>query len=220
MRRHSEGKIAYIAAPIVITVLAAGIAYIGTKEPLRYASDVVSMVVEKGAVVTGFENETDAQDALKGRKSEGTIALSDIPKPVAGSVYGCIENKETGLEAPLYFGDTEEILDKGAGQYMASALPGQAGTTLVSAHNLTYFKELEQLKEGDKIELTTGYGEFVYQVKQIAIEDRSKEDACLLEEKTEQLVLYTCYPFELTGKETKERYFVYCEKISGPTIEE
>ncbi|MDF2568387.1 MAG: hypothetical protein K0R90_1843, partial [Oscillospiraceae bacterium] len=38
-----------------------------------------------------------------------------------------------------------------------------------------------------------------------------------LSQKKEQLILYTCYPFNTLGL-TSKRFFVYADKISGPQI--
>ena len=45
--------------------------------------------------------------------------------------------------------------------------------------------------------------------------DESNYD--LAQSEKEQLILYTCYPFELIGYKA-DRLFVYADKISGPTI--
>jgi sortase (surface protein transpeptidase) len=37
---------------------------------------------------------------------------------------------------------------------------------------------------------------------------------------SEELTLYTCYPFGAEDKLRNERFFVYAEKISGPEIGE
>ena len=38
-----------------------------------------------------------------------------------------------------------------------------------------------------------------------------------LEADEENLIMYTCYPFGTTNY-TDERFFVYCDYVSGPTI--
>ena len=99
-------------------------------------------------------------------------------------------------------------------------LPGFNRTILIAGHSIPYFEPLGNIKTGDIISISTHYGDFQYKITNTKIadaDDSSNYD--LKQDKKEQLILYTCYPFELIGYKS-QRLFVYADKISGPTIVE
>ncbi|MBE6818105.1 MAG: class D sortase, partial [Ruminococcaceae bacterium] len=106
----------------------------------------------------------------------------------------------------------------GAGTYTGSSLPGYGSSILMSAHNTTYFKGLENAKEGDRITVTTTYGIFEYAVRETKVLDADDASAVDYFSETEQLVLYTCYPFQPLASVNEQRLFVYCDKVAGPTV--
>ena len=89
----------------------------------------------------------------------------------------------------------------------------------MSAHNDLDFAPLADVEIGDKFVLTTDYGTFEYVVSEYTIVNETQKDACRLDSETEQVVLYTCYPFYRISGRREERFFVYLEKVSGPEIE-
>ena len=60
------------------------------------------------------------------------------------------------------------------------------------------------------------YGNYVYTIVNTKIADASDESAYDLKKKEENVILYTCYPFN--AYQTPTRYFVYAKYISGPKI--
>ena len=99
-----------------------------------------------------------------------------------------------------------------------SFLPGFNRTSLIAGHSLPYFECLGDVNVGDIIKISTHYGDFEYKITDTKIgkaTDESNYD--LAQSEKEQLILYTCYPFELIGYKA-DRLFVYADKISGPTI--
>ena len=91
---------------------------------------------------------------------------------------------------------------------------------MISAHNTKQFEPLQYIEKGDIIEITTGYGDFKYQVDDIQILLATDINAYDMQKEEEQLIMYTCYPFERLSTRHKYRYFVYCSKISGPILEQ
>ncbi len=161
-------------------------------------------------------------DIYSGQVLEGytdTVPSSKIQYPLSGTKYGMINIEVDGsfFEIPLYFGDSNSILRRGAGHYMGSHFPGESSTILVSAHNNTYFNCLQYLKFGDKITVKTNYGIYEYVVSNTQIKNKNDASAYDLSASEENLVLYTCYPFNALGL-TQNRYFVTAKLISGPKI--
>lgn len=132
---------------------------------------------------------------------------------IKGNLYGTITCEEKELYAPLYYGDTEEILQNGAGTYEGYGVPGQGTTILTGAHDATYYKALEQIEPDDIIKVNTYWGSYCYQVEEKRIAKISDSSAYTLQE-GETLIMYTCYPFGADAEERLERCFVYAKRIT------
>jgi sortase A len=150
---------------------------------------------------------------------QGTsVKLSGIVFPQYGTKFGRLVIPSASIQADLYFGDGSQELKKGAGLYNGSFIPGYGGTILIAGHNHTYFHRLGQAKTGDTITIETSYGTYQYQVTKAQIKDATDKTAYDLDSKKENLVLYTCYPFDCIGL-TPQRYYVYADYLSGPKID-
>lgn len=135
-------------------------------------------------------------------------------------MFGKLTIDSVNIKVNLYYGDDREQLRHGAGLFTGSFLPGFNRTILIAGHSIPYFEPLGNIKIGDIINISTHYGDFQYKITSTKIadaDDSSNYD--LKQDKKEQLILYTCYPFELIGYKS-QRLFVYADKISGPTIAE
>lgn len=149
-----------------------------------------------------------------------TIELSDIRYPKYSEQYGELICDSLGIKAPVFFGDRAAYLKSGAGTYSGSGIPGQGRTILIGAHDTTFFKGLENVKKGQVFRFSTTYGAYEYKVSGIKISHAGEyDDAYNLNEKKEQLVLYTCYPFGKLHGQKSDRMFVYLDKVKGPSIQ-
>ncbi|OTP12321.1 hypothetical protein A5844_000553 [Enterococcus sp. 10A9_DIV0425] len=163
-----------------------------------------------------FEAIND-QDVEKDKNNE--LASSKITYPRGGERYGEIIVDALKLNVPLYFGDTDEILRKGAGQYMGSVYIGEVGTTLVGGHNVDGFGKLSGIQTNDIVTANTTYANYQYQVKETVIRHKDDPEINQLISQRDKplLLLYTCYPVDSLGM-TDERLFVICELVEGPLI--
>lgn len=152
---------------------------------------------------------------------EGEIASSNLVYPKGGDLFGKVVIDKVGINEPLYYGDSEEILRLGAGQYIGSMIPGDLGTTLIGGHNLPSFGKIYYLEVGDEINIQTHYGDYTYQVTEIKVADYKDPviDSKLGDRSKRSLILYTCYPLDAIGL-TPERVFVSADYVSGPIIDE
>ncbi len=167
--------------------------------------------------VEEIHNDIFGQDRLEGY--DEFVPASLIVYPKNGTKYAeiTITADESEYVIPLYFGDNSSILRKGAGQYLGSHFPGESSTILVSGHNNTYFNCLQYVKVGDIITLNTNYGTYKYEVTETAVKSNTDKAAYDLNAEYENLVMYTCYPFDRLGL-TPNRYFVYTKLLSGPKV--
>lgn len=72
-----------------------------------------------------------------------------------------------GVDTVVVEGTSKEALDAGAGHYPETPLPGSPGNVAIAGHRTTYgkpFADLDQLVPGDRVELDTPIGPFVYEL--------------------------------------------------------
>lgn len=136
-------------------------------------------------------------------------------RPVSGDNYGTITCEVKGLNAPLYYGDSDDILLKGAGQSELSYCPGEGKDIVVGGHDTTFFAPLKNIVKDDVITISAKYGVFTYKVDQVNIIDGSDFN---IESSAERLILYTCYPFGENNVARTQKAVYVCSKLSGPVI--
>lgn len=109
------------------------------------------------------------------------IALLKIPK--------------VGVEVAVAEGTSDYVLKYAVGHFEETAMPGEKGNFAVAGHrNFTYaqyFKDLDKLKNGDKIIVTTKDGEFTYLVDNSFIVDPHRTEV-LDKTKDATITLITC----------------------------
>lgn len=150
-----------------------------------------------------------------------SIPFSSITYPIVGDRYAAITVSGTNVDAPVYYGDTNKILNQGVGTYMDSSgagLPGEGKTILLAGHNNTFFNDLQHAEVGATVTITTHYGVYTYEVTETKILDYQDASAYDFTRTDENLILYTCYPFDALGF-TTDRFFVYAQYVSGPVLD-
>lgn len=232
----------YFYVPILMCVIVVGAALIVYKPYTTVLKSIRNGFVQNLTKNTYSEEKKDFSKTplIKDK----TISGDKVKWPKYTEPYGEIKCGKIKLNAPLYMGDSDYILggrviDKvendyndeftskldedfkgAAGTYLGSSIPGDGKTILVGAHDTTFFKPLEKVKEGMVMNVTTTYARYKYKVKEIRIYNEDElDDAYDLHSDKEWLVLYTCYPFgKINGDKTK-RMFVYLERTFGPSID-
>lgn len=105
----------------------------------------------------------------------------------------------------------------GPGYAEASAFPGSAGTTVLTAHRDTHFRFLQSLDRRDEIVIeTAGQNQHRYRVQDRRIVDARIDSIALTRGET-RLVLVTCYPFDAIVPGGPLRYLIYAEPADGQT---
>ncbi len=207
----------YFYVPIIMGLFVVGVGY----GIISLQSELIDCI-QSGFVNTQpiYIDERDELDLSNINNKDKEISYENVVWPKYSEQYGKLTCSKLKINAPVYFGDCGSILEKGAGTYSGSSIPGANKTILIGAHDTTYFEGLEKVKENDVFDFTTTYGLYQYKVKDIKVYDKDKYDeAYSLDGDKEQLVLYTCYPFGKFVGDKEQRMFVYLEKISGPEIQ-
>ncbi len=181
--------------------------------------DQIGLAMEKGA--PDYPNGFDESLYKKAVENGNVEQWSEVPLPAINTSYAVLLSEKLGIEANVYYGDTDESFSNGVGQYTGSGMFGCGRPILIGGHDTSYFAGLEDAKAGDTFTVKTNYGEFSYEVTKTKIAKATDSSAFDLEKTEEQLILYTCYPFGKVTKEREERFFVYAKRTdNGPVIKE
>lgn len=142
---------------------------------------------------------------------------SKVQFPKYGQQFGELSIASCNVDTKLFFGDGNIALRNGVGVYNGSSIPGFGTTILIAGHNNTDFNGLKKAKKGQIVKVRTSYGNYTYEVTGTAVKSAKANDQYDLNSKVENLVMYTCYPFDELGL-TSRRYFVYAKYVSGPQV--
>lgn len=140
-------------------------------------------------------NESEIPEHL--RPLVQSMPAPEIPTPSASQAQRIFIPAIWDSPAPVVQGDGWEQLKKGVAQYIGSANPGEAGNVVLSAHNDIFgelFRDLDRLKPGDEIVLSTGARDFVYRVTGLRIVEPT--EVSVMEATARPTVtLISCYPY-------------------------
>ncbi len=207
---RTEGLLFYIITPLVFAVIIVFAAYFILKPVLAPAADIIELISMRQGDDSGSDDFVRIAD-------NRDIAFGSFAFPTVGKKFGHIKVESTSIDCGFYMGDAENLLKKGVGMSVFSSLPGDHGTTLVAGHCASYFSTLGNAKIGDSIYLDTSYGNFEFEIYDIQIRKANSFSESELENGNNELILYTCYPFN-TLFSVSQRYFVYAKYVSGPNI--
>lgn len=203
--------------PLLFLVIGYLLIYFLAHPVLQPVQSVYAMMI--GTDVPQFEEEIPDQvvNLADANAQQNMVDISEVVFPNVGDKFAHLAISGTQVDCDVYYGDSKAILKKGAGQYSGSKLPGFGSTTMVAAHVTTHFKDLKNVEPGDVVTLTTTYGVYTYTIERTAIAHYQDETAYDLRAKEDNLVLYTCYPFD-SFTFTSQRFFVYAKYTSGPQV--
>lgn len=144
-------------------------------------------------------------------------ALFDPPErvlrrePLEGDAIARIEIPSIDVSEYVVEGTDTGSLRKGPGHYPDTPLPGERGTAAIAGHRTTYgapFREIDQLKRGQRIVADMPDGRFVYRVEGTRIVD--DQDLSVLEPVGyKRLLLSACHPLYSAA----ERVIVFARQV-------
>jgi LPXTG-site transpeptidase (sortase) family protein len=102
------------------------------------------------------------------------------------------------LDAVVVEGTSHQLLKLGPGHLEGSAVPGKSGNSVIVAHRDTFFRHLDELKEGDEIDLRRQSEVYRFEVVGRRIVAPT-EVSVLQPSLSTQLTLITCYPTHYVG---------------------
>lgn len=160
----------------------------------------------------------ESPESEKPDNKKETVKISEITFPKYSEQFGELIIDDCQINNKLFFGDNDIALSNGVGIYNGSSIPGYGRTILVAGHNNTYFNGLKYAKKGQKVKIRTSYGNYIYEITDVKVKKATDKSAYDLTANYENLIMYTCYPFDELGL-TPDRCFVYAKLISGPQID-
>lgn len=211
---HKTGKGKNILLPLAFSVLALAVL---VAVLLPVLDQVKPATASSGLSAEGSVPLLDAAASSQDTSATPAPDQVTITYPEAGDYLGHLTVSGTAVDCDVYYGDSETEFEKGAGTYKGAKIPGEGGTILMGAHTNTYFRDFESAAVGADVTLVTDYGEYHYTITDMQVATDTDTTAYDLDADRENLIMYTCYPFG-TLNYTDERFFVYCDYVSGPTI--
>ncbi len=140
-------------------------------------------------------NEAEIPEHL--RPIAQSLAALPIPTPGPEQARSIYIPALWNSPAPVVQGDGWEQLKKGVGQHIGTANPGQPGNMVLSAHNDIFgelFRDLDQLKPGDEIRVSTATREYLYRVTGTRIVEPT-EVSVMEPTAKPTITLISCYPY-------------------------
>jgi len=196
-----------VLTPVFILAICIGITVIGAIKPYNKIStylnlafmDNLKTVPETNGITAGLHiKENDIQVDYNSVFSD----TGEVIRPSFGEQFANISSDKLELDIPVYWGSNSELFERGACQASNSVLPGEVGNAVISAHVNTFFSELGKLEKGDKIEISTRYGIFTYEVSE-TVEFKKTDKKYVTPKNEEILTLYTCKPDVMGGSDVR-----------------
>jgi sortase A len=131
-----------------------------------------------------FDPPPEVEKRVREKRPLPGDAIGEIVLPSLGKRYFVVEGTDTGN------------LRKGPGHYPGTPLPGEKGTVAIAGHRTTYgapFRDLDEMKRGQRIIMSMPYGRYLYRVEKEQIVD----DSALWITRPvgyDRLVLSACHP--------------------------
>ena len=126
------------------------------------------------------------------------------------SVLSVLEIPSLGVTAPVVEGTQEAQLNVAVGHLSTSVLPGAPGTSVLAAHNATWFHHINNLKPGALIKVIDRHHTVVFRVSRSAVVHVGTPVA---NSPQSTLVLEACYPLNALYF-TPYRYLVWAHIVA------
>lgn len=121
-----------------------------------------------------------------------------------GVLAGALTIPKLAVKAPVESGTTDQVLNDAVGHFDGTAWPGQHGTSVLLAHDVSYFGHLGALQQGDQLSYQSGCTTYTFTVVGHQV---VKNGAPIPSVPGTAVVLDTCWPTDALWY-TPDRYLV------------
>ena len=181
-----------IISIIGIILIIVGIGILAVTGYMKYTTYKKQAILRENFEHNVNVKDVDSKDKNKKEDKDTSKDETDLNKVKA---IGILKIPKIDINVAIGEGVGENILRYAIGHFPESAMPGQDGNCCLAGHrNFTYaeyFKDLDKLKEGDKIIIQTKKNEYTYIVTKSFIVD-PEETEVLDSTKDSTITLVTC----------------------------
>ena len=170
-------------------------------QPTTTEVAVVTTEVPLTSVTTTSAPNSDSSTTLAPEPAGPTtteVERQAIPEFSPGDVVGQLVIPSIDVDFFVVSGVGVEELRLGPGHFTDTPLPGQLGNSAIAGHRTTYgqpFHDLDQLEAGDDIVVTTAFGTYTYEVRDIkVVEPTDYGVVSTTDPNITTLTLTTCHP--------------------------
>lgn len=117
------------------------------------------------------------------------------------------------MDAIVIEGASRKELSEGPGHMKETAMPGETGNAVITAHRDTFFRHIYELTKGDQIQIRRNGRVFTYEVTGKRIVE--PDDVSVIKQTTDsRLTLITCYPTYYIGP-APQRLVVFSKLVDS-----
>jgi sortase A len=166
----------FITAGILILLFVAyqlwGTGLYTAREQDQLEQQFKAAVVQEGTQSSTTSTSSTTTTTIAGVPPSSTTTTTTKPPPPPppeGEAVARIQIPKIGVDSIVVNGVSRDDLRKGPGHYPDTPLPGQEGNAAIAGHRTTYgapFGDLDQLAQGDLIQVRTLQGNFKYRVRE------------------------------------------------------
>jgi LPXTG-site transpeptidase (sortase) family protein len=149
--------------------------------------------------------------ALQKREAQKKSCSSKSPTSVAG----ILEIPKIALTAPVQQGTVDAVLNVAVGHDTASVWPGSNGTAVFNAHDVSYFLNIDHLKQGDQLIYETNCTAYDYEIQSHAIVTAGSP---VYNTPGSSIAMITCWPTNALWF-TPDRYVVTAVEVSKRSLD-
>jgi sortase A len=186
--------------------------FVRLRKPAEYLLWLIAIVAlgyctaQYSAAAIHQSRQNARLDALRSdvREAGATAEIEKVSIGDASSatLLGRIEIPRVGVSAIVEEGESNSTLSQSVGHLSGTALPGQPGNVALAAHRDTYFRDLEDIQNGDDVYFTTATAIYKYKVDDVSVV--APDDISVIAPSNDsRLTLITCYPFHFVGPAPK-----------------
>ena len=169
-----------------------------------------ALIRNEQAAIAGASRTGAASSCSSAGRSPSNAAATAAPAPSGTPVpIGILEAPAIGLRAPVVEGVGNAELNVAVGHVPASVLPGQIGTAVLSAHDVSWFSRINHLHPGATVSFVEPCHTFRYRVVGGAVVKSGRPVYSTL---VPELALVTCYPLNALFL-TPDRYVLTAQLV-------
>ena len=140
-------------------------------------------------------------------------SMSEEQELKEGDVIGAVRIPSIDVDLPLYLGATNENMAKGATVLSETSMPvgGESTNCVIATHRgykgMPYFRRIDEIKTGDKVEIQNAKETLVYIVERMEIIEPTDLTCLEIQPGRDMVTLFSCHPYM---GHSRFRYVVYC----------